>query len=165
MNTWKQLRAILLLPGIVAVVIPATIIYFTGISQPRSIVIGSFFILVGLALMTWTIGLFSTVGKGTPAPWNPPQKLVVRGVYRHVRNPMIVGGFCILLGEAVFFGSWPLLCLFGFFVVVNLFYIPLSEEPGLVRAIWRRLSSVHAERAPLDSQAYAVEGLVGARRI
>ena len=133
MNTWKQLRAILLLPGMVAVVIPATIIYFTGISQPRSIVIGSFFILVGLVLMTWTIGLFSTVGKGTPAPWNPPQKLVVRGVYRHVRNPMIVGGFCILLGEAVFFGSWPLLCLFGFFVVVNLIYMPLSEEPGLVK--------------------------------
>jgi protein-S-isoprenylcysteine O-methyltransferase Ste14 len=138
-NAWKQLRAILLLPGMVTVVIPATILYGTGIGWPPSPwnivlpVIGSLFILVGLALMAWTIGLFVTVGKGTPAPWNPPQKLVVRGVYRHVRNPMIGGGFWILLGEAIFFDSWPLLCLFGFFVVVNLIYIPLSEEPGLMK--------------------------------
>ena len=133
MNAWKQLRAILLLPGMVTVVIPATIIYFTGISQPRSIVIGSFFILVGLALMILTNRLFTTVGHGTLAPWNPPQKLVVRGVYQHVRNPMITGALCILLGEAIFFGSWWLLGWCGFAVLVNVIYIPLSEEPGLVR--------------------------------
>jgi len=139
MNLWKELRAILLLPGMVTVVIPATILYGTGLAWPPSpwnIVLpvsGSLFILIGLILMAWTIGLFVTVGKGTPAPWNPPQTLVVRSVYRHVRNPMIVGGFCILLGEAIFFDSWRLLCLFGFFVVVNLTYIPLSEEPGLVK--------------------------------
>ena len=55
--------------------------------------------------MVWTNRLFATIGHGTLAPWNPPEKLVVRGVYRHVRNPMITGVFCILLGEAVFFGS------------------------------------------------------------
>ena len=38
----------------------------------------------------------------------------MRGVYRHVRNPMIIGVFCILLGEAIFFGSWWLLGWFGF---------------------------------------------------
>jgi protein-S-isoprenylcysteine O-methyltransferase Ste14 len=139
MNLWKHVRAVLLLPGTIAVVIPATILYCTGVAWPpfpwniALPVVGSLFILVGLLLMAWTIGLFVTVGEGTPAPWNPPQKLVVRGVYRHVRNPMIVGGFCILLGEAIFFGSWSLLCLFGFFFVLNLIYIPLSEEPGLAK--------------------------------
>ena len=88
--------------------------------------------------MAWTIGLFVTVEKGTPAPWNPPQKFVVRGVYRHVRNPMIVGGFCILLGEAIFFGSWPLLCLFGITAVLN---VQTDEDMTHYGIIWHRLES------------------------
>jgi len=139
MNAWKQLRAILLLPGMVTVVIPATILYGTGVAWPPSPwnfimpVIGSLLVFLGLALMAWTIGFFITVGKGTLAPCNPPQKLVVRGVYRHVRNPMITGVLCILLGEAIFFGSEPLLGLFGFGLILNLIYIPLAEEPGLAK--------------------------------
>jgi protein-S-isoprenylcysteine O-methyltransferase Ste14 len=129
----RQLRAILLLPGMVAVVIPATILYFTGISQPRSVILGSLFMILGLTLMVWTNRLFSTVGKGTLAPWNPPEKLVVRGVYRHVRNPMITGVFCILLGEAIFFGSPWLLAWFGIFAAVTMIVIPLAEEPGLAK--------------------------------
>jgi protein-S-isoprenylcysteine O-methyltransferase Ste14 len=139
MNTWKQLRAILLLPGMVTIAIPATILYFTGVawrSFPWNIVLpvsGSVCVFLGLVLMVWTNRLFTTIGNGTLAPWNPPQKLVVRGVYQHVRNPMIVGVFCILLGEALFFGSLWLLGWFGFAVLVNMIYIPLSEEPGLAK--------------------------------
>jgi protein-S-isoprenylcysteine O-methyltransferase Ste14 len=132
----KQLRAILLLPGMVAVAIPATILYFTGIAWPPcpwNAVIGSLFMILGLMLMAWTNRLFTTVGHGTLAPWNPPQKLVVRGVYRHVRNPMITGALCILLGEAVFVGSWWLLGWFGFALILNLIYIPLVEERGLAK--------------------------------
>jgi protein-S-isoprenylcysteine O-methyltransferase Ste14 len=136
MNLWKQVRAVILLPGIIAVVIPATILHFTGIIWPPSpwnIVIGLLLMLLGLLLMAWTNRLFATVGQGTLAPWNPPQKLVVRGVYRHVRNPMITGALCLLLAESIFFRSWGLLGWFGFALLVNLIYIPLSEEPGLVR--------------------------------
>ncbi len=122
MNAGKQLRVILLLPGMVTVVIPATILYLTGLrwrSFPWNLVlpvIGSIFILLGLILMILTSRLFATVGRGTLAPWNPPQKFVVHGVYRHVRNPMIIGVFCILLGEAIFFGS---LWLLGWFVLFS----------------------------------------------
>ena len=73
--------------------------------------------------------------RGTLAPWNPPQKLVVRGVYRHVRNPMITGAHCILLGEAIFFRSWWLLAWFGFGLILNLIYIPLVEERGLAKRL------------------------------
>src|SRR5206468_1133608 len=59
--------------------------------------------------------------------------LVVQGVYRHVRNPMISGVFFVLLGEAVLAVSLPLLGWFAVFVVVNAAYIPLAEEPGLVK--------------------------------
>jgi len=144
METWKHLRAILLLPGLLAVVIPGTILLLTGLdtlglwhSYPAARVglpiLGGALICLGLVLMVATIRLFMTVGKGTLAPWNPPQRLVVRGVYRYVRNPMISGACCLLLGEAVLAASLPLLCLFGLAVIVNLVYIPLSEEPGLMK--------------------------------
>ena len=87
----------------------------------------------GLALAVATIRLFITAGEGTIAPWDPPQRLVVRGVYRHVRNPMITGLCLVLLGEALLAASLPLLGLFAFGVIINVIYIPLSEEPGLAR--------------------------------
>jgi protein-S-isoprenylcysteine O-methyltransferase Ste14 len=139
MYAWRQLRAILLLPGMVIGVIPAAILYTFGRGWPAFPwnvvlpVIGSCFILLGLTLMVWTNRLFTTLGHGTLAPWNPPQKLVVRGVYRHVRNPMITGVFCILLGESVFFDSLSLFRWFAFAVAINLVYIPLVEERGLAK--------------------------------
>jgi protein-S-isoprenylcysteine O-methyltransferase Ste14 len=144
MDTWKHLRAILLLPFVVAVVIPGTILWLTGPdtlglwqSAPATRValpaLGLLLIGLGLMLMVATIRLFVTVGQGTLAPWNPPQRLVVRGVYRHVRNPMIAGVFFVLLGEAVLAASLPLLGWFAAFVVVNAAYIPLAEEPGLAK--------------------------------
>ena len=60
-------------------------------------------IAFGFALPVWTVKLFVTVGQGTLAPWDPTSKLVVRGPYSHVRNPMITGVACILAGEAL---SW-----------------------------------------------------------
>jgi protein-S-isoprenylcysteine O-methyltransferase Ste14 len=144
METWKHIRAILLLPGMLAVVIPGTILLLTGLdtlglwqSYPAARVglpvLGGALICLGLVLMVATIRLFMKVGKGTLAPWNPPQRLVVRGVYRYVRNPMISGACCLLLGEAVLAASLPLLGLFALAVIVNVVYIPLSEEPGLAK--------------------------------
>ena len=144
METWKQLRAILLLPGMAAVVIPATVLSLSGpdtfdlwqklpATQFVLPVVGVLFVALGLVLMVATIRLFMTVGKGTLAPWNPTQKLVVQGVYRHVRNPMISGVMFILLGEVLLAASLPLLIWFAIFVVVNVIYIPMMEEPGLVQ--------------------------------
>jgi len=144
MDTWKHLRAILLLPGMVLVVIPATILFLTGLdtfglwqSLPGTRfvlpVLGIVIILLGFVLMVSTIRLFVTVGQGTLAPWNPTQRLVVLGVYRHVRNPMISGVMSILLGEVFLAASLPLLVWFVVGVVVNVVYMPLVEEPGLVK--------------------------------
>jgi protein-S-isoprenylcysteine O-methyltransferase Ste14 len=128
----------------VTVVIPATILFLTGLdtlglwqSVPASRVglpvFGGALICLGLVLMVATIRMFVTVGKGTLAPWNPPQRLVVQGVYRHVRNPMISGVFSVLLGESLLAASLPLLCCFVVFVVINAVYIPLIEERGLAK--------------------------------
>jgi protein-S-isoprenylcysteine O-methyltransferase Ste14 len=143
MEAWRHLRAIILLPGMVTLVIPAMILWRTEIDSSglwQSVpatkiilpVIGVICIWLGLVLMTATIRLFATVGEGTLAPWEPPQRLVVRGVYRHVRNPMISGVLFVLLGESVLTASAPLFRWFLIFAVINAIYIPLLEEPMLV---------------------------------
>jgi protein-S-isoprenylcysteine O-methyltransferase Ste14 len=128
----------------VLLVIPGLILWRSGLdtlglwrSVPSSKVIlpiiGILCVCLGLLLMVATIRLFMTVGNGTLAPWEPPQKLVVRGVYRYVRNPMISGVLFVLLGESLLTASLPLFYVFLAAVIINAIYIPLSEEPGLVK--------------------------------
>ncbi len=142
-STLKHLRAIILLPGIVTIVFPGIVIAFTRsiqigwlLIEPLNWVlvgIGIVLIALGLSLVIKTVSLFAKVGDGTLAPWDPPRKFVVQGVYRNVRNPMISGVSCILLGETLILGSMPLLYELIIFVALNLIYMPLIEEPGLVR--------------------------------
>ena len=144
MGVWRHLRAIMMLPGMVLVVIPGTILWLAGTdslglwqSVPSSRVVlpvmGVICICLGLLFMVAAIRLFVRFGVGTLAPWEPTQRLVVQGVYRHVRNPMISGVILVLLGEAVLTASLPLFCWFLVAALINAAYIPLSEEPGLVK--------------------------------
>jgi protein-S-isoprenylcysteine O-methyltransferase Ste14 len=137
---WRQLLSVLLLPTIVAIVIPALLVSSygteTGWGLPGAVgalpvLAGAGALLTGLWLAVETIALFGRVGKGTLAPWDPTRKLVVRGPYRRVRNPMISGVGLILLGEAAILGSAPILVELGLFALANLIYIPLIEEPDL----------------------------------
>lgn len=54
-------------------------------------------------------------------------------MFRDVHNPMILGVFRVLLGEAALLGSQPLLIGFAVFVTLNLIYILLIEEPVLIQ--------------------------------
>jgi protein-S-isoprenylcysteine O-methyltransferase Ste14 len=94
---------------------------------------GGLLLAAGLVVLVTTIGLFARVGKGTLAPFDPPRHLVVAGVYRHVRNPMLSGVCFILLGEALLFASPALLGWFAIFTAIQLVYVRLVEEPGLER--------------------------------
>jgi protein-S-isoprenylcysteine O-methyltransferase Ste14 len=139
----RQFLSILLLPGVVTLLVPWLILRRTGGFQPGRVLnlpwnillmtVGGLLLLVGLTLMVSTITLFVRVGKGTLAPWDPTCRLVIHGPYRHVRNPMISGVLAVLLGEAAGFASLPLLLFFGFAALLNMLYIPLSEEPGLIK--------------------------------
>jgi protein-S-isoprenylcysteine O-methyltransferase Ste14 len=138
---WKHLRAILLLPGVVTLLVPALLLWLNRPFSPDwpppfnglALAAGVLLIGPGLWLMTQTIRLFATAGQGTLAPWDPTRRLVVQGIYRHVRNPMITGVGCVLLGEALLFRSPPLLYWFLAFALLNLIYIPWLEERGLER--------------------------------
>jgi protein-S-isoprenylcysteine O-methyltransferase Ste14 len=127
----------------VTLVVPALVVWRTGVVSggwgladglallPAAL--GAALIGLGLLLVVRTVALFVTVGRGTLAPWDPTSRLVVLGPYRRVRNPMISGVLCILLGEASLLGSWPLLAWFGAAFAVNAVYLPLVEERGLRR--------------------------------
>ena len=72
-------------------------------SFPGGLLIGA-----GASLCWISVSLFSEYGGGgTPAPYDPPKFFVARGVYTHVRNPMMIGVILVLLGEAMLFGSLP----------------------------------------------------------
>jgi len=138
----RWLSAIALLPGTVLVVIPSIIaVYSSWRGQPLSLAgaaelpfwLGITLTVPGVALAIWSSSLFFRFGDGTAAPWDPPKRFVVRGPYRHVRNPMIVGVVLLLFAESLFFQSWMLAGWAGLFFVGNTVYFPLVEEPGLVQ--------------------------------
>jgi protein-S-isoprenylcysteine O-methyltransferase Ste14 len=143
MSAWRHVRAILLLPVVVALVVPALLVSWTGALRvgwgapaPLAavlVLLGVALLAAGLGLVAWTVGLFVAGGEGTLAPWDPTRRLVVRGPYRHVRHPMIGGVACILAGEAVLLGSPPLALWLAAVVAANVVYLPLVEERGLER--------------------------------
>jgi protein-S-isoprenylcysteine O-methyltransferase Ste14 len=71
---------------------------------------------------------FVFIGKGTPAPFDPPRKLVVRGPYRFVRNPMYIGAGITLAGAALYYQSLPLLGYTGLFFLITHLFVVLYEE-------------------------------------
>lgn len=99
---------------------------------PGQFLVASMLSLIGLGMLYATNVLFVRYGKGTLAPWSPPEKLVIRGPYRYMRQPMIFGVFLVLLGEAVWLASWASIGWFITFVIANLIYIPLIEEKALL---------------------------------
>ena len=133
MMVWRHALAIVLLPGMVTIAVPALLLSGEDaeLASWPGVVAGAALILAGVAMWLWTARLLARIGKGTLAPWDPTRHLVVEGPYRHVRNPMISGVAAVLLGEALLFASAGVLTWFALVVVINTAYFVLSEEPGL----------------------------------
>ena len=128
----RALFAFLALPGIVAFAIP---IYWL-VSAPGSRFVqplGLLPLLLGCAGLLWCVRDFYVFGKGTLAPWSPPQHLVTAGLYRYSRNPMYVSVLLILFGWAISFGVRG---LYGYAIVIAIAFhlrVVLAEEPWLAR--------------------------------
>jgi protein-S-isoprenylcysteine O-methyltransferase Ste14 len=135
----RHLLAIMVLPFVVAVVIPiwvgrrnhVTLALNATPLQHIEQFVGLCLVLIGLLLFVSSLRRFAGDGKGTLAPWDPPRQLVVSGPYRYVRNPMISGVLFVLFGEALILLSPPHLSWALTFLVINAIYIPLLEEPQL----------------------------------
>ncbi|MDR2419736.1 MAG: isoprenylcysteine carboxylmethyltransferase family protein [Puniceicoccales bacterium] len=132
---WRWTKAVMLLPFNVLVIIPAIVLYGTDYRWQGYNIYGLTFGVIlfgaGLFLAIWTMWLFAKMGQGTAAPWDPPQKLVVAGPYRHVRNPMISSVLMILLAESLYLQSEYVFLLFILFWIGNMIYFPFFEEKDL----------------------------------
>jgi protein-S-isoprenylcysteine O-methyltransferase Ste14 len=136
-STWLTLRSLLwafLLPGVFAGYVPWRLF---GLRRARydlsstANTTGLVCIVVGVVLLAGCIVEFARSGRGTLSPVDPPRHLVVRGLYRYVRNPMYLSVTTIILGEALVARSAALGAYWAiWFVGANLFVIGY-EEPTL----------------------------------
>ena len=121
--------------GLLLIFLPNRILSSTGIVPPSTIgvwqIAGMLFGVAGAALALACILTFVFVGRGTPAPFDPPRRLVVRGPYRVVRNPMYLGAGLALAGAALFYQSIPLLGYAGLFLLITHVFVVVYEEPTL----------------------------------
>jgi len=133
--TVRVIAAILLLPVNVLLLIPAL---FFDLSVPIfyhwktwvSIAIG----IPAAILSMKCLRLFiQTGGGGTPAPWDPVQNLIIKGPYRYVRNPMLIGAIFFLFSESLLFESITLFNYATLIVIGNMVYFTLVEEKGLIK--------------------------------
>lgn len=99
---------------------------------------GAILLAAGAALAAWCVAVFIMRGRGTPAPFDPPQEFVAVGPYRYVRNPMYVGAILALVGGALFLASPSILVLAGLFWILAHGFVVLFEEPGLERRFGKR---------------------------
>jgi protein-S-isoprenylcysteine O-methyltransferase Ste14 len=128
----RAVLAFLVLPGTVAFLIPLLLIAPEG-SRSRVDPLGLVPLGFGIALLLTCVREFYVSGRGTLAPWAPPQELVVTGPYRFSRNPMYVAVVLVLWGWALSYRSWSLaLYAFAFMFVFHL-RVVLFEEPWLER--------------------------------
>ena len=133
---WLLLRNILwiaVFPGIVTGFIPYLIlgpVNFPAISEwTLQQFLATLLYICGLAVLLSCVWAFASVGKGTLAPVDETELLVVEGLHRYVRNPMYIGVAIMLLGETWFFLSRGMLMYTaGFFVLANAVVIFYEEN-------------------------------------
>lgn len=123
--------------GFVLVFVPARILAGAGVPAPGQLGalqgLGVGVTAAGALLALWCVLTFALVGKGTPAPFDPPRRLVVRGPYRLLRNPMYLGAGLALGGAALVFESRALAAYAGLFLLLTNLFVRLYEEPTLRR--------------------------------
>lgn len=121
-------------PGTVAVFVPYRILTRAspGLAFELSRLVWSApLFLVGAGIYFWCLWDFAVTGRGTPAPIDPPKRLVVRGLYRHVRNPMYLGVLLVVAAWAVLSRSGRVVEYgLGVAIAFHLFVV-LVEEPLL----------------------------------
>jgi protein-S-isoprenylcysteine O-methyltransferase Ste14 len=154
----RALLAFLALPGVVAFAVPVSWLLSsqrTRLLHPWGLVL----LGLGVSALLRCVRDFYVAGRGTLAPWAPPTRLVVVGLYRYTRNPMYVAVTLVLLGWTVSFAAWDMLAYCAGMALVFHLRVVLAEEPWLARRhgeeweryaravprwLWRRRARVEA---------------------
>ncbi len=125
---------LVLVPGMVAGLVPWLLTGWSAEDAPLAIrILGGVLIAAGAGFLLHAFGRFVIEGIGTPAPIAPTERLVVGGVYRHVRNPMYLAVGALIAGQALLLGQWELLAYAAIFFAIVATFVLTYEEPTLER--------------------------------
>jgi protein-S-isoprenylcysteine O-methyltransferase Ste14 len=129
--SWRAVLVVLF--GLVLIYVPARLLPAVvwpariGALEVAGILTGA----AGGALAAWCVSSFAFVGRGTPAPFAAPRRLVTGGPYRFVRNPMYIGVGLLFAGAALFFESRALAAYVVGFLLAGHLFVVWYEEPRL----------------------------------
>ncbi|CDX15707.1 conserved membrane hypothetical protein [Mesorhizobium sp. ORS 3324] len=121
-------------PGVVAGLMPwlLTDHYRMPLSAVAGFVpLGSILVIVAAGILLHAFAGFALEGLGTPAPVAPTERLVVGGIYRHVRNPMYIAVLSIILGQALIFSSSAVFVYGLIAAAAMISFVKVYEEPTL----------------------------------
>ncbi|MFC1901333.1 methyltransferase family protein [Chloroflexota bacterium] len=135
-----KLRMVITLPvallflGLVALFVLVSIwvdkrfFFFHFESSWWTLALSIFILILGWLICGWAALAFLR-NRGTPVPFNPPRKLITTGLYRYIRNPMLLGLFIFLIGLGFLLGSLSLIFIFTpIFILINVLYLKAIEE-------------------------------------
>ena len=101
----KNLLFTLIVPGTAAVYVPLSLARGRTLASGPLLALAVAVLAIGASIYAWCLWDFASFGRGTPAPIDAPKRLVVRGLYRHTRNPMYEGVLTVILGWVLLFHS------------------------------------------------------------
>jgi protein-S-isoprenylcysteine O-methyltransferase Ste14 len=121
-------------PGVVAGLVPWWLTRWELRPAPVAVrVLGGALLAAAAPILVSAFVRFARDGLGTPAPVAPTERLVVTGVYRHVRNPMYLAVVGAIVGQALLLGRYDLLAYAAVVAGAMVGFVRLYEEPVLLR--------------------------------
>ena len=131
---WQIFEVVFGIPFLVAIALQLTVPLSLprGFLTPAIISGGAALIIVGAALVVLARRTFVQHGQPTD-PGLPTSKIVTTGVFSVSRNPLYLGGVCILVGIALALNlPWVLILLLPAFVACH--YILIAPEEKYLAA-------------------------------
>jgi protein-S-isoprenylcysteine O-methyltransferase Ste14 len=122
-------------PGVVAGLVPWLLTGWERRGSPPWALrlVGWALIAAGVAVLLHAFARFVVEGLGTPAPVAPTERLVVGGLYRHVRNPMYLAVEATVVGQALLLGRPVVLAYAAILAAAFWAFVHAYEEPTLAR--------------------------------
>ena len=93
--------------GVFAVLVPLLLAGERSVAGAWSLALAACLFAVGIVVYARCTWDFARFGRGTPSPFDGPRRLVTRGLYRHIRNPMYMAALALIAGWAALFASVP----------------------------------------------------------